>query len=68
MFWANLTPFSLKYMWPHPEGLAAALLLHRATGKRQYLDWYYKCWEYCYKHIADTEHGGWCSVLTRDNK
>ena len=57
-----------KYMWPHPEAFAAALLLHRATGEESYMDFYIKCWEYCRKHLADVELGGWYGVLDRQNQ
>lgn len=57
-----------KYMWPHPEAFAAALLLHKATGSAQYMDFYRTCWQYSWEHLADAEYGGWYGVLDRANE
>ena len=37
-----------KYMWPHPEAFAAALLLAKATGSEHYMEFYRTCWQYRY--------------------
>ena len=57
-----------KYMWPHPEAFAAALLLYKETGDEKYLEFYRECWAYSWKYLADAEYGGWYGVLDRNNQ
>ena len=57
-----------KYMWPHPEAFAAAALLHEATAKPEYMAAYNRYWDYCWRNLADQQHGGWYGVLDRQNE
>lgn len=56
----------MKLWWPHNEILISSMMLYRDTGEEKYLDWFYKCLDYCKKHFADPEYGEWYGYLRRD--
>ncbi|GLQ47219.1 N-acylglucosamine 2-epimerase [Dyella lipolytica] len=57
-----------KYFWVQAESLAAAALLHAATGVPDYDQWYGKLWAYAWEHLVDHRYGAWFRILTRDNR
>jgi mannose/cellobiose epimerase-like protein (N-acyl-D-glucosamine 2-epimerase family) len=57
-----------KYFWVQAESLAAAALLHAATGDASYDEWYGKLWAYAWEHLVDHRYGAWFRILTRDNR
>ena len=58
----------MKLWWPHNELLIASLMAYRDTGNEEYLDWFYRCLDYCKEHFADPEYGEWFGYLRRDGK
>ena len=56
-----------KYYWALAEGLAAAGLLARRTGKPSYWEFYRECWAYADAHFIDHERGGWYPMLNAAN-
>ena len=56
----------MKLWWPHNEILIASIMLYRDTGEEKYLNWFYKCLDYCRAHFADAEYGEWYGYLRRD--
>ncbi len=58
----------MKLWWPHNEILIASMMLYRDTGKEVYLEWFYKCLDYCREHLAEPEYGEWYGYLRRDGK
>lgn len=56
----------MKLWWPHNEILIASMMLYRDTREEKYLDWFYKCLDYCKAHFADPEYGEWYGYLRRD--
>lgn len=58
----------MKLWWPHNEILISSLMLYRDTGKDEYLDWFYKCLDYCKTYLSDPEYGEWYGYLRRDGK
>ena len=58
----------MKLWWPHNEILISSMMLYRDTGKEEYLDWFYKCLDYCKTYLADPEYGEWYGYLRRDGK
>lgn len=56
----------MKLWWPHNEMLISSMMLYRDTGKEEYLDWFFRCLDYCQKHFADPENGEWYGYLRRD--
>ena len=58
----------MKLWWPHNEILISSLMLYRDTGKEEYLDWFFKCLDYCKTYFSDPEYGEWYGYLRRDGK
>ncbi len=56
----------MKLWWPHNEILISSLMLYRDTGKEKYLEWFYRCLDYCREHFSDREYGEWYGYLRRD--
>ncbi len=56
----------MKLWWTHNEILIASIMAYRDTGKKEYLDWFFKTLDYCKKHFADPENGEWYGYLRRD--
>jgi len=56
----------MKLWWPHNEILISSVMLYRDTGDEKYLDWFYKCVDYCKARFADPEYGEWYGYLRRD--
>ncbi len=56
----------MKLWWPHNEILISSIMLYRDTGEEKYLNWFYKCLDYCKAHFADAEYGEWYGYLRRD--
>ena len=56
----------MKLWWPHDEILISSLMLYRDTGKKEYLDWFYKTLDYCKEHFSDPAYGEWYGYLRRD--
>ncbi len=56
----------MKLWWPHNELLIASLMFYRDTGEEEYLDWFYRCLDYCRVHFADPDWGEWFGYLRRD--
>jgi mannose/cellobiose epimerase-like protein (N-acyl-D-glucosamine 2-epimerase family) len=50
----------------YPRCAAAALLFTR-TADSQYLDSYNRASDFIWEHLVDHQHGGWFSLLSRDN-
>ncbi|TAM24543.1 MAG: AGE family epimerase/isomerase [Rhodanobacter sp.] len=57
-----------KYFWVQAESLAAAGLLHAASGESAYDAWYGKLWAYAWQHLVDHRYGAWYRILTQDNR
>ena len=58
----------MKLWWPHNEILISSIMLYRDTGKEEYLDYFYKTFDYCLEHFYDAEYGEWYGYLRRDGK
>ena len=58
----------MKLWWPHNETLITSIMLYRDTGKEEYLEYFYKTFDYCVKHFYDPEYGEWYGYLRRDGK
>ena len=58
----------MKLWWPHNEILIASMMLYRDTGKEEYLEKFYKTFDYCLEHFNDAEYGEWYGYLRRDGK
>ena len=58
----------MKLWWPHNEILISTMMLYRDTGKEEYLDWFYKCLDYCKTYLSDPAYGEWYGYLRRDGK
>lgn len=58
----------MKLWWPHNETLISSIMLYRETGKEEYLEYFYKTFEYCVEHFYDAEYGEWYGYLRRDGK
>ena len=56
----------MKLWWPHNELLIASLMLYRDTGNKEYLDVFYKTFDYSVDHFYDKEYGEWYGYLRRD--
>ena len=52
--------------WPHNEILISSMMLYRDTGDEKYLDWFYRCMDYCKEHFSDPLYGEWYGYLRRD--
>jgi len=57
-----------KYFWVQAESTAAAAMLARRTGNKEYWDWYQRLWAYSWTHLVDHEHGAWYRILSGDNR
>ncbi len=58
----------MKLWWPHNEILIASLMFYRDTGKEEYLEKFYKTFDYCCEVFSDEEYGEWYGYLRRDGK
>ncbi len=58
----------MKLWWPHNEILIASMMLYRDTGKEEYLEKFYKTFDYCLEYFNDAEYGEWYGYLRRDGK
>ncbi len=58
----------MKLWWPHNETLITSIMLYRDTGKEEYLEYFYKTFDYCVEHFYDAEYGEWYGYLRRDGK
>lgn len=58
----------MKLWWPHCELMIASLMLYRDTGKKEYLDWFFKALDYCKTYFSDPDFGEWYGYLRRDGK
>ncbi len=58
----------MKLWWPHNETLISSLMLYRDTGKEEYLEKFYKTYDYAMEHFYDKEYGEWYGYLRRDGK
>ena len=56
----------MKLWWPHNEILISSMMLYRDTGDEKYLDWFYRCMDYCKEHFSDPLYGEWYGYLRRD--
>ena len=56
----------MKLWWPHNEILIASLMLYRDTGKEEYLEHFYRTFDYSVEHFYDKEYGEWYGYLRRD--
>jgi len=57
-----------KYFWVQAESTAAAAMLARRTGNKEYWDWYQRLWAFSWTHLVDHEHGAWYRILSGDNR
>jgi sulfoquinovose isomerase len=53
--------------WVAAEAIAAAWVLHQATGEAQYLAWFRQWCEYAEKYFVDRENGSWHHELDHGN-
>jgi mannose/cellobiose epimerase-like protein (N-acyl-D-glucosamine 2-epimerase family) len=53
--------------WVVAEAMAAAWVLHQATGEAQYLSWFRRWCDYAEKYFVDREDGSWHHELDRGN-
>ncbi|MBR3804264.1 MAG: AGE family epimerase/isomerase [Clostridia bacterium] len=58
----------MKLWWPHNETIISSLMLYRDTGKEEYLEKFYKTYDYAIEHFYDAEYGEWYGYLRRDGK
>ena len=58
----------MKLWWPHNEILISSMMLYKVTKKEAYLDWFYRCLDYCKQVFSDSEYGEWYGYLRRDGK
>ena len=58
----------MKLWWPHNEILIASMMFYRDTGKEEYLEKFYKTFDYCLEYFNDAEFGEWYGYLRRDGK
>ena len=56
----------MKLWWPHNEALIASLMLYRDTGKEEYLEKFYRVFDYSVEKFYDKEYGEWYGYLRRD--
>lgn len=45
--------------WVVAEAIAAAAVLHEATGEAEYEAWYRRGWDFADQHLIDRTHGSW---------
>jgi sulfoquinovose isomerase len=45
--------------WVVAEAIAAAAVLHQATGEAEYEAWYRRAWDFADLHLRDRRHGSW---------
>ena len=58
----------MKLWWPHNETIISSLMLYRDTGNEEYLEKFYKTYDYAIEHFYDAEYGEWYGYLRRDGK
>ncbi len=58
----------MKLWWPHNEILISSLKLYRDTKKEEYLEKFYKTYDWAVEHFHDKEYGEWYGYLRRDGK
>ena len=58
----------MKLWWPHNEILIASMMFYRDTGKEEYLEKFYKTFDYCLEYFNEPEYGEWYGYLRRDGK
>ena len=49
----------MKLWWPHDEIMISSMMLYRDTGKKEYLDWFFKTEDYCRTYFSDPAYGEW---------
>jgi sulfoquinovose isomerase len=54
--------------WVLCEGLGAATVLWRVTGRTAYRDRYAEWWQYADRYLIDREHGSWHHELDPENR
>lgn len=57
-----------RYYWVLAETIAAAAVLAARTGDEAYWGWYDELWAWSWRHLVDTERGGWYRVLNEANQ
>ncbi|CAM5360251.1 Sulfoquinovose isomerase [Streptomyces afghaniensis] len=56
-----------KNYWVMSEAIAAAALLAAKTKNQKYWDYYNQLFTYSAQYFMDHEHGGWYTLLNREN-
>jgi sulfoquinovose isomerase len=56
-----------RIRWVVVEALGAVAALFKATGDREYEDWYRRFWSYCDRYLIDFARGSWWQELDRHN-
>ncbi len=54
--------------WVVAEAIAAAAVLHEATGEAEYEAWYRRAWDFADRHLLDRTDGSWRHELDVDLK
>lgn len=57
-----------RYWWAVAEGIGASIYLWRATGEREYVEWYRRFWDYAALVLIDHERGGWYPLFDERNR
>lgn len=55
----------MKLWWVHNEATLACLHAYKATGDRQFADWFRKVDAYTWSHFPDPAYGEWFAYLNR---
>jgi len=57
-----------RFHWVVAEAIAAAAVLHAATGQEVYREWHERLLAFAREHLADPEHGSWHHELDPGNR
>lgn len=66
--WDGRPVIRSRVRWVVVEAIGAAYALYRATGRREYADYYVEFWDFCRDHLIDYETGSWWQELDENNE